>query len=288
MQELPSNVRIKIQDGISKIHSGEINEDDFELILIRLREYIPDNNIIKEISHFVAHHNRDSGATFNSFYKKYCRMQAYLKYQFNNEKLNLERSLEKWEFDFIIFQLNNLGNKEENNKEVEKVKRYIRKENGKYFVQQRDIPKIISILKYAFSFIKIEPLFSSELIISDFKETLKVNNLQFDNEKVDKFQNGIILAILVLIHKKYFYSMERKIGQAFVNISNFDKEKSSTIELQGDVNLGEIQMRTTLIETNILAEEGILQNLYILDSNSKSFDTNANLTLIDNKLSRLN
>ncbi len=52
----------KIQEKVKLIEEGSLKIEDIEILLIRLRENIPDG-IIKELSHFVAHSKREKGHT---------------------------------------------------------------------------------------------------------------------------------------------------------------------------------------------------------------------------------
>lgn len=105
---LPKSVEIKAKEAIGRIEQGSFTEDDIELLLIRLREYSSAKSIFQEISHFIAHHRRDTGITFDSLYRVYCGMRAYAEFRYHKKQLDLISPLDKWFYDFVLSQLNEI------------------------------------------------------------------------------------------------------------------------------------------------------------------------------------
>lgn len=294
MENLHDSMRIKLNKIIDKIQNGNIEEDDIELILIRLREYSPKDSIFREIAHFIAHPNRDSGKTFDSLYNVYCRMCAYMKYQHNNAQLDIGKPLEKWEYDFIINQIKICNSTElESQINMDKVqvnsliKRFIIKKNGKYEVQVSGIKELIPIFQQAFGFIQIKELFTSSHIMDSFIQVMKNNEFKIERVNIDKYSDIILLTILILMHNRTFKNENVIIGRTTLTIPNdVYGNLENTIELRGEISLPQgLNIVITLIKIDINIES-ILSSDLIINKEiaegyfTKVFDQNANLTLI--------
>ncbi|MEA5458440.1 hypothetical protein VB796_05290 [Arcicella sp. LKC2W] len=294
MENLHDGIRIKLHKIIDKIQNGKIEEDDIELVLIRLREHSPKDSIFREIAHFIAHPNRDSGKTFDSLYNVYCRMCAYMKYQHNKAQLDISKPLEKWEYDFIINQIaicDSTKLKSEINLDKihanSLIKRCIIKKNGKYEVQVSEIKKIMPIFRQAFGFIKIQELFNGSEIMDSFIQVLESNEFKIDRINIYKYSDLILLTILILMHNRTFKNENAIIGKTILTIPNdVYGNLENTIELRGEIALPQgLNIIVTLIKIDINIESilsgDLIINKEIADGYfTKVFDQNANLTLV--------
>ncbi|MFA5924564.1 MAG: hypothetical protein WC856_25300 [Methylococcaceae bacterium] len=208
---LPQAIEIKAKSVIAQIENGTFCEDDIELLLIRLREYSSPKSIFREISHFIAHHKRDSGLTFLSLYQLYCRMRAYNEFQYLKKSLDLSATFEKWFYDFVLFQLDEIDSQK-----LKKKYGFSRKRAKQIFKSSFDEAKdgytcksapdheLVNIVNEASSFIKVKPLFNNSEIISSFVETLLALNLISTSEKIEAHSDEIIVCLLLLdIFPKY-------------------------------------------------------------------------------------
>lgn len=306
MENLHESTRIKLNTIVDKIQNGNIEEDDIELILIRLREYSLKDSIFREIAHFIAHSDRDSGKTFDSLYNVYCRMCAFMKYQHNNVQLEINKPLEKWEYDFIINQIlicDSTKLKSEtdmdNIQAINLIKRYVLKKNGKYEVQVLGIEKLIPIFQQAFGFIQIQELFKSDHIIDSFIEVLERNDFKFEKDNIYKYSNIILLAILILMNKRTFKNENNILGKTVLYVPNDAfGNLENTIELRGEILLPQgLNIVITLIKMDIniesiLSKDLIINNEIAEGYFTRAFDQAANLTLIKTNskyiLSKLN
>ena len=201
---LPKAIEIKAKEAIDRIEQGSFTEDDIELVLIRLREYSSGKSIFREISHFIAHHRRDSGLTFISLYRVYCRMRAYGEFQYHKKPLDLKSPIDKWFYDFVIFQLeeiesHNLKKKYGISRKQAKrtFKEFFSEENGVYSCIKQPSQELLNIVNEAASFIKMKPLFTCDEIIQSFCDTFKSLGLVTDTKSIEAKANQLIIALLV-------------------------------------------------------------------------------------------
>jgi len=294
VKKIPSDIRIKVSKIIKKVEKGEFTEEDIELILFRLRDYAPKNGLFKEIAHFVSHHSRNQGSTFHLHYRFYCIMMAFLKYRIPKKQFDISKPLEKWEFDSIIYQLQEvtafrirlrlgISRKEA----IEKVKACIYYENGKYIIQKDKIPELNPILIVAFSIIrKPKPLCRPNSIIDDFINVLKSLKFKFDPIKIKENKDLLLLAIMVLMHKKEFFYDNKVIGKSKITMRKNKSGEFQNLILEGVVSLPMgPNFIIPVIESNIKKGGLISDELFVLMKNKKTnketteFDFNADLTI---------
>lgn len=70
--------RVDLQRVISKLETNDFDSNDIRLILIMLREYSDHKSLFREISHFVAHKNRDQGEFYSRIEGIHCLSQLQL------------------------------------------------------------------------------------------------------------------------------------------------------------------------------------------------------------------
>lgn len=267
------------KDVVLKIENGVFNESDMVHILITLREHVDNDSLFKELAHFIAHEQRDSGITFKRIYKLKCQAQALMNYQVGENvgravRLYEGEDIEAWLYDYLMFQfsdieykkLNSIGFK--NRTEAERFFRgYFEKNNKNVkLIKYADI-KLQSLIKALSSFIKIEPLFTQDKIMADFVRYFRKFKLLSNEHALRQQQGKIMLAILALLHKKEIYLNGKILGCLQVNSGvfskNFDIHKDSgVLELIGLIyaesgpNIG-----MPMLQTNLLFQDNCNDNL---------------------------
>ena len=299
---LPKTIEVKAKEAIHRMEQGSFSEDDIELLLIRLREYADAKSIFREISHFIAHHRRDSGLTFLSLYKVYCRMRAYGEFQYRKKQLDLSEPIEKWLYDFVLFQLDEIEShvlKRKygfSRKEAKRdFKSFFFEENDAYNLCKTANQNLINIVTEASSFIKIKPLFSCDEIISSFSDTLGNLGLIKDRNLLKNQSDKLILSLLVLMHKREFHIDKSIFGKTEIDFPADGFGKPKNLELRGVIQIPNlVPIVVTLIETSLDCATWCDPELLVRkETNFKGhfwtvFDEGADLTVEKNgKLRRL-
>lgn len=299
---LPRVIEVKAKRSIQKIEQGSFSEDDIKLLLIDLREYSDTKSIFREIAHFIAHNKRDSGLTFLSLYKVYCRMRAYGEFQYHTKQLDLSKPIEKWFYDFVLFQLDEIES-HILKKKYGFSRKHAKKTFKSFFSEEKGIYKcvkavdqgLINIVNEASSFIKIKPLFSCDEIVSSFSDTFKKLGLLIDSNDFEKQSEKLILGLLVLMHKREFHIGKDVFGKIEVDFPADGFGKPKTLKLRGTIQIPDLAaIGVTLIETSQAFEDWGESNLLveketsIKDSYWTVFDESADITIGENgKLCRL-
>ena len=270
--------------------------------MIDLREYADTKSVFREIAHFIAHHKRDSGLTFFSLYRVYCRMRAYGEFQYNKKHLDLHKPIEKWFYDFVLFQLDEIESqilKKKygfSRKHAKKIfKSFFAEEKDNYIWIKTIDEELVTILNEASIFIKIKPLFSCNEIVSSFSETFKKLELLSDSSIFERQSKKLILSLLALMHKREFHIGTDVFGKIEVDFPPDGFGKPKTLELRGTIQIPDLTaIVVTLIETSQAFEDWGESNLLVEKETSIKgsywtvFDKSADITIGENgKLRRL-
>jgi len=299
---LPRAIEVKAKKIIQRIEEGQFTENDIELLLIRLREFSGPKSIFREISHFIAHQKRDSGLTFTSLYKVYCRMRAYGEFQYHKKQLDLTAPIDKWFYDFVLFQLDEIES-HVLKKKYGFSRKQAKKEFKGFFTENKAIytcitkptQNLINIVNEASSFIKMTPLFSCGDIVSSFSDTFKDLGLLQDSCNFEAQSERLILCLLVLMHKREFHIGKDIFGKTELDFPAEGTGKIKALELRGTIEIPNLTgIVVTLIETSIEFRNTCESDLLIeKETNIKghywtAFDLNSDFTITDNgKLCRL-
>ncbi|TDP26153.1 hypothetical protein DEU29_1562 [Idiomarina aquatica] len=299
---LPKAIEAKAIEAIQRMERGCFSEDDIELLLIRLREYSNAKSIFREISHFIAHHKRDSGLTFLSLYRVYCRMRAYGEFQYHKKPLDLSSPIDKWFYDFVLFQLDEIEShvlKKKygfSRKQAKRIfKEFFSEERNGYSYTKSPSKDLVNIVNEASSFIKIKPLFSPSEIVSSFTETFKSLGLLQDTKSFEAQSDKLILGLLVLMHKREFHIGKDVFGKTELDFPADGFGKLKKLELKGTIQVPDLAaIGVTLIETSLDFDTWCEPDLLVQkETNIKGhywtvFDETSDFTIGENdKLQRL-
>lgn len=299
---LPKSIELKARLAVGRIEQGNFSEDDIELLLIRLREYVGGKSIFREISHFIAHHKRDSGLTFDSLYKVYCRMRAYSEFQFRKRPLDISEPIEKWFYDFVNYQLDEIEShviKRKygfSRKEAKRIfKAYFVEEKRGYRLIKKADQDFIDIVTEASSFIKMKPLFSCDEVVASFSEELGKLGLIKDRRNFENQSDKLIVFLMILMSKREFHIEKNVFGTTGMHFPPDGFGVPGNLELQGTIQVPDlVSIIITLIKTPLSCAAWCDPELFVQKETNfegefwSVFDTSADLFVgEDGKLKRL-
>lgn len=263
----------KLNSRISSLNQKDFTEDEIELLLINIREYLSKEKFLREICDFVAHPKRNRGICHKRVDSRYAKMkfikEGYQKIDMNN--LVKEHKDKPWSFfsdkvlDYIQvekidkqkFELIILEGIEEIDEELflkyykltkeqvrNIVKKAYKKENGIYHLNPK-LNKglknnIDDLLKFIRGTITGKPAFEQAEIESEF--TQAINRIQvkhsFSKLTFDKGILGeIVLCILCILHNVVFDLFDGSQGISYLSIEkNRENPELSTLNLMAKTN----------------------------------------------------
>ena len=296
-KQIPELEQIKINSILKKIELNDFDECNIELLLIKLREYSQRNSIFEEIAHFIAHHERDSGLIHSKLYQFYCRIRFFQEYQNtkNQKVLDFYSPIEKYVYDFFLNGTDTTHSKEfkktygfSREQALSKIKTSFDKQKDEMYICSNPTDKmLINTIKLLSLRIRVQAFTTLEKIIKSIIQTLRENNFIFDEKKILQSKR-LQLNILILLHKRKFYTNDGFLGHTFLTTTTDNFGKLQNISLLGKIKLENIEIMFPLIKTTFTKE--IIDNNLIIKKNLddgviwESFDNEANITLSNEKL----
>lgn len=264
----------KTESLIAKIEQGEFDEDDIDLIFIRLRDYSDINSVFREIGHFIAHSKkRDRGITYDALWVFHTMIQYMFDYKMKRKKFDIFQLFPIYIKDLILYQITRIGeaklkNKYNLNYNLKKIVNTLiieAQQNkcilnpidlrfGTYTVEEQT--SICDLIYDLMGFIQRPTMYNQADIIDSIVDTIKINNLLI-NENVFKQQGDkIMLCILCMLHNKEFSLKNYPIANCKIGSS-----KNVYRHFDNDPKLGKIFVEDTL-GYNIITLDGNVEVEY--------------------------
>ncbi|ROR76354.1 hypothetical protein EDB66_4553 [Vibrio crassostreae] len=213
-------------------------------------------------------------------------------FQYQKEKLDLSKPIEKWLYDFVLHQLDYIDSQMLKKKygfsrkeAKRKFKNAFKENKSDYLLNVQLNDELVNILNEASGFIKMEPMFTVDEIFNSLIDTVKAHDLVEDTNKLITQKNNIILCLLVLMHKRSFHIKQNVIGHSHLNFPtyHFDfkpLELQGTVEIPDGPNIGFTLVQTELEMADCCQED--LLKIDIVGKNNfelKQFDSDADITV---------
>jgi hypothetical protein len=205
----------KAQKVISKIESGNFDENDVDNLFMRLRAYSKQNHIFREIADFVAHNDqRNKGLANDSLEAFYLSFKYFVEYISPKTSLDIFSPFPIYVKKLMKYQVDKCkGEDLKANFNVSKQRLKSRidtlfSENKKNKTAVLKKPNIsennFNLVKHLLGFIGSQPAFDQSEIICDTLEVINLCKLTVDKEAFLAQSDKITLCILLLIHDAEF------------------------------------------------------------------------------------
>lgn len=233
--------KVKIQKAVNKIQGGSFDENDLDLLLIKLRDLSNGFNVLKEISHFVAHNKqRDRGLIKDSVNANYYGLRYFVDFRFDGKMVNLSMFplyLKK----FLHLQIDRVNplefSKLRTNKKIVTDLISSIEENPQIEMAylKSASPKEVQIMAMLSSTLFFDPIFSDSSFLNELNATLNKNSIGFDTQSLELQSDKIALCILVLLNRTPIKIPNLKPGLLFLGCNNMNSsENYSLIENYGN------------------------------------------------------
>lgn len=207
--------KIKTQKLVTRIESGNFDENDVDSLFMKLRAYSYGFSVFREIADFVAHNdNRDRGLAKQSLENMYLSMRFFLEFNATKKSLDLSKPFPIWIKKLMILQVGKCEKgalKEKFNVNPERLVKRIKKhfkedaESGLVIWSKEGINgNTLKAIQYVMSFISGRAAFTQDDLIQDLIGVLKKNRIDFDPLVFEGLSDKITVCVLLLLHKTQF------------------------------------------------------------------------------------
>jgi len=261
-----------ITESLESIKDNTFDQKTIKLLLIDLRESSYPNSELREICHFVAHSERDTGLFYKSIISRYERFKHSLDFlsrmdltkvqkgmsfnelAFQNIDHSFYYSIPKKYFEIVfIYGLDDYDDSffdEFVKKTKAECKQLIessyKKENGNYILRNKLDCDFIQLMSFFHTSIQFKPILDEKVCIEQIIQTIE-RIINPNNEYVDcirKYSNEIFLCIMCILHDVNFINETNIIGNSFININESSLYLSCTSYIYSK------QLTFTLLSSN--------------------------------------
>ena len=214
---LSASEATKVRKLLAKIQSGTFDDNDVDLLFMKLREHSSGHPVFREIADFVAHNKcRDQGLTNASLYASYLCFRYLSEYTLRQKRLKVDGQIPLWVKKLIVLQIDSCD------EDDLYLQFKLSRDTAKHKIRSlyRDIPhtqmcsyikhsmdqETFDLLRHLLGFIKLQPAYTQEQIIDQLVTVLAKHDLLEDNsaEELRGQADKIMVAVLCLLHRSKF------------------------------------------------------------------------------------
>lgn len=290
---LPRSDNLKAQKLVQKIERGEFDENDVDALLIKVRNSCGRCGAIREVAHMVAHSDKGhSGLVRDNLRRMYLRMRYFQEYVSPKVALVMSVTFPSYILDLMRYEVD-FCDEEELLTSFKVSPKSLKKKLDKLFKYDKakklcwpikPIPsRTGEAIKHLLGAIRIAPSFTDKELTDQLIEVLKDNQLTFDEFKLRKNGDRIVLCILLLLHNRVHSYSGGKLGQCVVAsetpcyptgenafpLHSIDKSKFGGLCIHGTVALDAGQKSKSftfpVVTTSLSVSEWVDDSLFTLD-----------------------
>lgn len=227
---MKANERVKAQEMVDRILSGNFDWNDVDNLFMRLRAYSSGHQCFKEIADFVAHNmTRDRGISHRSLEKFYYAVKYGTEYCLlqSQRKLDLSGPFPLYIKQHMIYRVDDI--KPDELWQMFQLKPEQLKEHFRTLFKEDEgtenvilIPSNVrpytqkAIAHMLGSFV-VKPLFTSDDLIAELISLLHKNKFIFDEDAIMVQREKIILCVMLLMHHTQFDFGESPLGKCGIS-----------------------------------------------------------------------
>lgn len=202
--------RQKTLKTVNKIQSGNFDDDDVELLLIRLRAYSGSFKVFREAADFVAHNDlRNKGLINEALDAIGLALRFHMDYRQLKRQLNLGEKFPAYIKDLLLRLVDRFEDKElvENTRLdrvrlKRKINNHIKKSGSDHC--ELEIKKAgkdaCDAFIYMFSKIEIRPVFSPNELLDEVLGVIELNEIEYSKEIMLSFKDKFVLSFALMLH----------------------------------------------------------------------------------------
>ncbi|MDD1976965.1 hypothetical protein [Pseudomonas tussilaginis] len=296
--------KVKAQKLLKNIESGSFDENDVEMLLMRLRPYAGDNHVFREAADFVAHNDeRYKGLVNHSLDGIALSMKFFQEYGMDGKApLDMTKEFPGYIKSFLLYQTDKYPEAELREKcslsrrQAREIINDVIKNSptAGYCVLKENLkPKKLELLRLLFSMVISKPVFTRGQFLSELKRVVYENDIELDEAKFDAQADAIIVLFALLIHEVPF---KLSFGcNAVCHLYVYEQDQNPTVRISGTCNLGEglVGVSCSVFDTELPAAKILSESLLVRREvapgyNITSYDLNRSLHLVNGLLWPIN
>ncbi|EPN6726300.1 hypothetical protein GEV41_10970 [Pseudomonas putida] len=222
--------RQKTLKTVQKIQTGDFDDDDIQLLLIRLRPYAGEYKIFREAADFVAHGDvRNKGLVNEALDAFGLSFRYYVDYVHPNRTLYLDDNFPAYIKVLILRSINRYEEDELLEKTgfsrfalITKVNNHIKKSgHGQcVFDSKKAGVKVFKAFAFILQTIKVAPVFSVDDLLRDVLGVLDSNGIECNRDLMLSFKERFALCFALMLHDTDHELTDGKTGRCTLSCSD--------------------------------------------------------------------
>lgn len=266
--------KIKAQKVLRNIQTGDFDENDLEMLLMRLRPYAKSNHVFREAADFVAHNDeRYKGLINASLDCIAMNMRYFQEYCMDGKaRLNLIEDFPEYIGKLLLYQVDKYPKEKlrqqlslSHHQAREIIKEIVRKGSKPGFSVVRPGLKLrkYELVKELLSIIVVNPVFTKDQLLTEIKTVVVENDLQLDEVKFNNQIEKILVLFSLLVHQVPFKLSSGM--KAICCLSASSGELGTNLTIQGSCDLGNglVGVACTVFDTGIPAVQVVGTKLLV-------------------------
>jgi hypothetical protein len=211
---ISGNEKSKAEKLISKIESGNFDENDVDALVMRLRAFADGYKVFREVANFVAHNDiRDRGVLNEAVEAMYLSMKFFVEYHSIKKQIDIENGFPVYIKKLIKYQIDRADKvrlRAEFNVTPDRLKNRVDKhfiENKKTGVAKHDgkiSNETLGAIGFVLGFIHSRPAFTGQEFVEEVLLVIKKNKLAHNENNWREQSDRLSLCVLAIIHNTVF------------------------------------------------------------------------------------
>lgn len=292
--------RVKAERTVEKIQGGTFDQDDIELLLIRLRAYSGGYWVFREASNFVAHNDvRDQGVINESLDTFNLSVRFFMEYGYTGVGLRLDEPFPAYIKKLLTLQVKKFDEKEllketglGRAKLLVKIDNHIKKAaKGQCVLEVKKAgEKVYNAFAYLLQRIKVAPVFSPEDLYGEVIGVLSANKVAHNQDALFEQKDRFILSFALMLHQTQQQLTDGKVGNCELDFEELGGVRHLVVKagVQVDFENAHVEMVHTIFNTGLSVVEYCGASILSEDASAIRSNLARPIQLIDGKLEVIN
>lgn len=266
MMKLPDKIKRSIEKRLEEVKLGTFSQDTIKLLLIEIREYLPQHSALRDVAHFVAHPERDRGLILETVNYAYNRSRVlFRQLDTNKSGKGLELNIDKLPGDIYETVTWHFIHIKPNSSKLLRFRRsfVLDRTSNSYRARKPVTDKIIKHIQEAISILSLQPALSQATMIQEIVAAVRHVGLGDYSQFIVAHQNEIMVCVLSMLHQSSFILKDGNTAEAHLGSDSIVTDKGK-VHLAATVKteLSPVSIGFTLISSEVTIKESFSDSMF--------------------------
>jgi hypothetical protein len=263
---IPDKIKRSIEKRLEEIKLNTFSSDTVKLLLIEVREYLPQSSPLREIAHFVAHPERDRGAILETVNYAYNRSRVLFRQLDGNKSgEGLELNIDQLPVDIYETVVWHFSRIKPNASKLTRFRRSFAFDKAIDLYRPRRLitEEVIKHIREAIGIVSLQTAFSQEDVVRELSSAVKNVGLGIYSAAIHEQQNQIMICILSMLHQSLLILKDGNTAEAYLSSDSIlDDEGKVFLAAAVKTDLSHASIAFTLISSQVTIKESFTDSMF--------------------------